>query len=420
MKIAVIGGGISGNTVAYHLHKQHDLTLFEAGEHLGGHTHTHTVEWGGQSLAIDTGFIVFNDRTYPLYKHLLTELGVASRKTQMSFSVTNKGSGLEYNGHNLNSLFAQRSNIFNRQFYLMLKDILRFNRQARELARSMQDNLSLGELLQQEAYSELFIHNYILPMGAAIWSTDPDTMLKFPARFFIRFFDNHGLLDLRNRPQWYVVANGSARYVEAMSAGYKHQVHLNTPVEWLRRELNDVVVKPAGQPEQRFDRVFLATHANQSLAILGQQATPKERQVLASIPYQRNEVLLHTDASLMPGNRRAWAAWNYQIAYDDSTTRQQQVTVTYHMNCLQGLDTKQDFFVSLNASEQVDPDKVIKHLHYEHPVFTAQGVSMQTQQATLNSGPVLFCGAYWGKGFHEDGVASAMAAISHLEAQSNA
>ncbi|MDP6190477.1 MAG: FAD-dependent oxidoreductase, partial [Gammaproteobacteria bacterium] len=260
----------------------------------------------------------------------------------------------------------------------------------------------------------------ILPMGAAIWSTDPDTMLAFPARFFVRFFDNHGLLDLWHRPQWYVVANGSACYVEAMSAGYQHQVHLNTPVEWVRRELKEVVVKPAGQPEQRFDRVFMATHADQSLAMLGQQATPKERQVLSSIPYQSNEVLLHTDASLMPRERRAWASWNYHIGHGHARTRAQTAIVTYHMNRLQGLDTAQDFFVSLNASEQIDPARVIKHLHYEHPVFTPQGVSMQSQQATLNSGPILYCGAYWGKGFHEDGMVSAKAAIGHMEAQSDA
>jgi len=420
MRIAVIGGGISGNTVAYHLHKDHDLTLFEAGDHLGGHTHTHTVEWGDETLSIDTGFIVFNDRTYPLYNALLDRLGVSGQKTEMSFSVKNLKTGLEYNGHNLNTLFAQRSNIFSPRFYLMIKDILRFNRQARELSRSMADDLSLGELLKKEGYGEQFIHSYILPMGAAIWSTDPDTMLSFPARFFVRFFDNHGLLDLRNRPQWYVVKGGSARYVEVMSEGYKQNVHLNTPIEWVRRELREVVVKPLNQPEQRFDKVFMATHSNQSLAILGQQATPKERQVLSSIPYQDNEVVLHTDASLMPRNRLAWAAWNYQIAADYAASGQQRATVTYHMNCLQGLDSKQDFFVTLNATEQIDPDKIIKRLNYAHPVFTPEGVNFQDQQADLNSGPILYCGAYWGKGFHEDGVASAMAAIRHMQEQVDA
>ncbi|MCP4789665.1 MAG: FAD-dependent oxidoreductase [Gammaproteobacteria bacterium] len=414
MKVAIIGGGISGNTAAYYLHPKHDITLFEAGNHLGGHTHTHDVESEGKNIAIDTGFIVFNDRTYPLFNNLLSDLEVPIQKTQMSFSVANNETGLEYNGHNLSSLFAQRSNVLNLGFLSMLKDIVRFNRQARQLSRSMQDSLSLGELLVQQNYGQMFINNYILPMGAAIWSTDPNTMLQFPARFFIRFFENHGLLNLRNRPQWYVVAQGSARYVEAMATGYMHRVQLNTAIESVQRQAQGVMVKPVNQPAQQFDRVFMATHSNQSLAILGAHATPKERQVLSAIPYQTNEVVLHTDASLMPRNRRAWAAWNYHI---DQQQTSANATVTYHMNCLQGLDTQQDFFVSLNASERIAPSKVIKTLHYEHPVFTPEGVDLQQQQGVLNEGPILYCGAYWGKGFHEDGVASALSAVGHMEDQ---
>ena len=414
MKVAIIGGGISGNAAAYYLHPKHDITLFEAGSHLGGHTHTHDLEWEGEKLAIDTGFIVFNDRTYPLFNHLLGDLKVPIQKTQMSFSVANNKTGVEYNGHSLSSLFAQRRNMFNPRFLLMLKDIVRFNRQARRLSHTLQGSLSLGELLIQQNYGAQFINNYILPMGAAIWSTDPDTMLKFPARFFIRFFEHHGLLDLKNRPQWYVVSQGSARYVEAMAEGYKHRVQLNTVIESVQRQDNGVMVKPINQPAQQFDRVIMATHSNQSLQILGHGATPKERQVLSAIPYQTNEVVLHTDASLMPRNRRAWAAWNYHINQQQASSR---ATVTYHMNCLQGLHSLQDFFVSLNASELIAPSKVIKTLHYEHPVFTPEGVDMQQQQHLLNTGPIYYCGAYWGKGFHEDGVASALDAIGHMEDQ---
>jgi predicted NAD/FAD-binding protein len=409
VKIAIIGTGIAGNVAAYHLQREHDLTVFEASNHVGGHTHTHEIEHEGRHLAVDTGFIVCNDRTYPRFLELLEELGVPLQPSDMSFSVQAPG-GLEYNGTTLNSLFAQRSNLLRPSFYRMISDILRFNREAPRLLHATDDSLLLGEYLDAQEYSPQFIEHYILPMGAAIWSAGTETLRAFPARYFVRFFHNHGMLSVDDRPQWRTVRGGSARYVEKLVAGFRDRIRLRTPVESVRRTPFGVLVKAAGGEAERFDRVFFACHSDQALRLLS-DASATERAVLGAIRYQRNDVLLHTDTRMLPKRRLAWAAWNYHLV-DRATER---VAVTYHMNILQRLESRTPLLVTLNLSDRVDGRRVIRELQYEHPVFTAEAVAAQARHAEIDGADrAYFCGAYWGFGFHEDGVASALAALDHF------
>ncbi len=422
MKIAVIGGGIAGNVAAYHLAREHQITVFEAGSHAGGHTHTHAIEQAGRGYAVDTGFIVFNDWTYPNFIALLDELGVASQPSAMSFSVRDERSGIEYNGTSFNSLFAQRSNLLRPSFWRMLRDIARFNREAPELLKESADELSLGEYLEANRYSAEFIERYVIPMGAAIWSTDAHSMRAFPARFFVRFFHNHGMLSVDQRPQWRVICGGSARYVEKLTAPFRDRIRLNTPVQWIRRMPGGALVKTAAGEAERFDAVFLACHSNQALAMLA-DASAAEREVLGAIPYQQNDAVLHTDTRLLPRRRLAWAAWNYHVVDEAKITgKAPGVALTYNMNILQTLDAPEPFLVTLNRGESIDPAKVIKRISYEHPLFTPAAVAAQARQAEIN-GPLAtyFCGAYWRNGFHEDGVVSALAALGHFkERQSDA
>ena len=416
MKIAVIGTGIAGNVVAYHLSREHDVAVFEAGAHVGGHTHTHEVEQAGRIYNVDTGFIVFNDWTYPNFIRLLDELGVASQPSAMSFSVRAEASGLEYNGTSLNSLFAQRRNLVRPSFWRMIRDILRFNREAPALLAQSGNEISLGDYLAANDYSREFTEHYIVPMGAAIWSTDPDSMQRFPARFFVRFFHNHGMLSVDARPRWRVIRGGSARYVERLTARFRDRIRLNTPVEWIRRLPGQVLVKAHGHETERFDAVFLACHSDQALKLLA-DASPQERELLGAIPYQRNEAVLHTDIRLLPRKRLAWAAWNYHVLAE----HRQQVALTYNMNILQSLDAPTPFLVTLNHSAAIDPDKIIKRIDYDHPLFTPKGVAAQARQREIN-GPLntYFCGAYWRNGFHEDGVVSALNALEHFGERNHA
>lgn len=410
MKIAVIGTGIAGNTAAYHLSKSHDVTVFEANDYVGGHTHTHDIEWAGQHYNIDTGFIVFNERTYPNFIALLEELGVGSQATEMSFSVKDSISGLEYNGHNLNTLFAQRSNLFRPSFHRMIADILRFNREATGHLNRGEAYLPLGDYLKQHRYSNEFIHHYIIPMGAAIWSTDQATMQRMPARFFIRFFDHHGLLQIKDRPRWFVIKNGSRSYVEKLIAPFKDRIRLNSPIERIRRFTDHVEIAPRDQAPETFDSVFIASHSDQALAMLG-DASEAEKTILGAIAYQPNEAVLHTDQSLLPQRKHAWAAWNYQLDED----KDRPVQVTYNMNILQGLAAPEEFCVTLNNSDNIDPKKIIKRMRYDHPVFTAESLAAQSRQAEINgANRTFFCGAYWRNGFHEDGVVSALNALQQF------
>lgn len=411
MKIAIIGSGIAGNTLAYHLHAQHNITVFEAGAHAGGHTHTHNIHLFGKPYQVDTGFIVFNDRTYPNFIGLLNQLNVAWQPSNMSFSVRDEVSGLEYNGTTINSLFAQRSNLFKPRFYRMILDILRFNQQALELLNDGIE-MTLGAYLAQGRYSQTFIQHYIIPMGSAIWSTDAAQMLNFPARFFVRFFHHHGFLTVNDRPQWRVIQGGSNSYVEKLTAPFKANIKLNTPIESVRRLKSTVRLKPVGQDEQTFDYVFFACHSDQALAILGQNATAAEREILGAIPYQENTIYLHHDRSMMPKRKLAWAAWNYHMTDKPSD----KVQVTYNMNILQGLQSPEPILVTLNHVDRINPAKVIKRLSYMHPLYTVAGSAAQARHAHISGhNRTAYAGAYWRNGFHEDGVASALAALQHFE-----
>jgi predicted NAD/FAD-binding protein len=410
MKIAIVGSGIAGNVAAYRLHRDHEVTVFEAASHVGGHSHTHSVHMDGRSFAVDTGFIVYNDWTYPEFSALLRELGVASQPTTMSFSVRNDRKGLEYNGTTINTLFAQRSNLVRPSFLAMVRDILRFNREAPRLLGSGIGEQPLGELLRAGRYSRPFVDDYIIPMGAAIWSTNPRSMFSFPARFFVRFLMNHGMLSVNDRPQWRTVAGGSARYVEKLTAPFRDRIRLDTPVEWIRRQPGSVFVKARGAEPQRFDAVFMACHSDQALRLLT-DPTVAEREVLGAIPYQRNEAVLHTDTRLLPRRRLAWACWNYHSLPDHAGP----LALTYNMNMLQNIDAPQTLLVTLNRSDVIDPARVILRASYDHPVFTPESVAAQARHRELDG--VLgtyYCGAWWRNGFHEDGVASALAALAHF------
>ena len=410
MKIAIIGSGIAGNTIAYHLNKQHEVTVFEAQSHIGGHTHTHTITHEGKEFNVDTGFIVFNDRTYPNFIALLDELKVAWQTSEMSFSVQSEKTGLEYNGTSLNSLFAQRSNLFKPSFHKMIRDILRFNKTSLELLAEGNE-IKLGDYLKQGHYSQQFIDDYIIPMGSAIWSTEARLMLDFPARFFVRFFHHHGMLTVNNRPQWRTITHGSASYVSALTESFKNNIRLNTPIESVRRQASSVLIKPMYSTEEEFDYVFFACHSDQALKLLSDK-TSAESEILGAIPYQENTVYLHHDASLMPKKKLAWAAWNYHV----TNPHAEQVAVTYNMNILQNLQSNEPLLVTLNHTKLINPAKVIKRLKYMHPVYTLAGAAAQARHAEISGkNRTGFAGAYWRNGFHEDGVVSALEALKHFE-----
>jgi len=410
MKVAIIGSGIAGNVAAYKLREAHDITVFESGSYVGGHTNTVDVYEDDRSFAVDTGFIVFNDRTYPNFIRLLDEIGQASQPSEMSFSVQADDGNVEYSGSSLNGLFAQRRNIVRLPFYRMIRDILRFNRTALPSIDHLDDEETLGNYLRKNGYSHEFIDHYLIPMAAAIWSAEPGSVLEMPVRFLVRFFDNHGLLQISDRPIWRVIKGGSREYVSKLVAGHQDRIRLNSPVQSIRRIDDRVEVHSATGGTESFDYVFVACHSDQALAML-QDATPAERQVLGTIQYQSNEAILHTDASLMPKKRCAWAAWNYHIPRDSS----RHVAVTYNMNILQGLDANKQYLVTLNNDRHIDPDKVIRTVQYEHPVFSRESVAAQRRQAEINDDRTFFCGAYWRSGFHEDGVVSALNALGHFE-----
>ncbi|WP_421206691.1 NAD(P)/FAD-dependent oxidoreductase [Aeromonas enteropelogenes] len=406
-KIAIVGSGISGLTAGFLLHKLHDITLFEAAPTLGGHTATVDVEQGGRRYAIDTGFIVFNDRTYPNFLALLARIGVARQPAEMSFSVKSP-QGLEYNGHNLDTLFAQRSNLLSPRFYGFVAEILRFNREARAWLVDHQtldagSELTLGDFLQAGEFSDYFARHYILPMGAAIWSSTLADMRAFPLGFFLRFFAHHGLLEVANRPQWYVIPGGSREYIGPLTAGWQSQIRLACPVAGIRRVTNGVIVQ-SRDGEEHFDEVILACHSDQTLALLA-DASERERAILGAMPYQANDVWLHTDATCLPVRRKAWASWNYQLSDDDGA----RPLVSYNMNILQGVSSPDPFCVSLNPAGRVDESKVLRRFVYHHPVFNQSSIAAQQRRPEIcGQRHTHFCGAYWYNGFHEDGVRSAL------------
>jgi len=412
MRIAIVGSGISGMTAAWLLHERHEITVFEAGDYVGGHTHTIDVQLDGERHAIDSGFIVFNDRTYPNFIRLMERLGVASQPAPMSFSVRCDRTGLEYNGTSLNGLFAQRRNLFRPRFLKMLRDILRFNRESLELLADEREDLTVEEYLTTRRYSRSFADQYLLPMGAAIWSCPVDTFARFPMRFIVEFYLNHGLLSLRNRPQWRVIRGGSRNYVSKLTAPFQNRIRLNAPVRNIRRDAEGVVVSVAGQPDERFDHVIFACHSDQALQILGAEATRTERELLSAFPYQPNVAVMHTDESVLPRRRIAWAAWNYHIRRQNDG---RSATLTYNMNILQSIQSRHTFCVTLNSEEDIAPEKIIGRWVYHHPVYTVERRRVQQRHAeVINRNRTSFCGAWWGNGFHEDGVNSAIAVCRGL------
>ena len=418
MKIAIIGSGIAGLTCAWRLAAQHQVTLFEAASTPGGHTATVDIATPQGTWAIDTGFIVYNDRTYPHFIGLLSELGIRGQKTQMSFSVHNPQSGLEYNGHSLSSLFAQRRNLLKPAFWGLLREIVRFNRLAKQaLGGAFDPAATLQTFLERHRFSPFFARHYILPMGAAIWSSSLQEMRRFPLALFLRFFDNHGLLDIRQRPQWYVVPGGSRAYVRALLArsGDRLSLRLNTPVQNVIRGQDGVTLQLA-TGEEHFDQAIFACHSADALAMLA-EPTVAEREILGDIGWQRNEVVLHSDSRWLPVRKRAWASWNYRLSEQD----QASACVTYNMNILQGLPADAPLFcVTLNPPTPVDPRFVWKRMVYEHPLFNPQSGSAQLRREEINGRQrSWFCGAYWYNGFHEDGVRSALDVVNGIAATEN-
>ncbi|KKC99606.1 NAD(P)/FAD-dependent oxidoreductase [Photobacterium halotolerans] len=413
MKIAIIGTGIAGLTCAWKLHEHHDITVFEANEYIGGHTATVDIETASGHYAIDTGFIVFNNRTYPQFEALLKEIGIGRQPTEMSFSVQNDAIGLEYNGHDALSMFAQRRNFFRPDFYRFIRDILRFNKLAREADLEALASMTLGEFLSSHKFSEYFCQNYILPMGAAIWSSTLSDMRAFPLPFFVRFFRHHGLLEVTNRPQWYVVPGGSREYVRSLTRDFADRIHLNEPVLSVQRSGPKAEITTERR-QQYFDQVIFACHSDQALRMLA-DPTVNETQVLGAIPYQQNEVVLHTDRNMLPKAKRAWAAWNYHLP-DHASRERQLASVTYNMNILQGIDSPETFCVTLNRTDDIDPQTILRRFSYAHPVFNTQSIAAQGQRALINGKQgCWFCGAYWYNGFHEDGVRSALDVVNAIE-----
>ena len=406
MKIAIIGSGISGLTCAYMLNRKHDITIFEKNDYIGGHTHTHEIEYSGRKWNIDSGFIVYNERTYPNFINILDRLGVERQLTRMGFSVKSEKNDLEYAGHSLNGLFAQRSNLFRPSFIRMLRSMWRFNSEARSDLKGLDSETTLGEYLKSNGYPEEFIQHFIIPIGAAIWSTVPNQMMDMPAIFFIRFFENHGMLQIVDRPNWWVITGGSKRYVEKMVDGFENKIRLSSPVKNVKREDGNITVQfgASSLDSENFDSVIFATHSNQSLAMLD-APTKEEIEILSAIKYQKNDALLHYDDSILPKRKNAWSSWNYLLDEDQSKA----VALTYNMNILQSLKSDRTFCVSLNSGNLVDESKVIKELSYDHPLFTTSSINAQSRKHEISGkNNTYYCGAYWRNGFHEDGVMSAL------------
>lgn len=408
LKIAIIGSGISGLTSAYILNKKHDITIYEKNDYIGGHTHTHKIPENNKTFNVDSGFIVYNENTYPNFIRLLDLLNVERQHSNMGFSVKTSYKDFEYSGNSIGSIFAKKSNMFNPYFLNMLKSILRFNKVSIKDLDKIDASTSLIEYLKSKRFSSYFIKYYIVPMAAAIWSTSPKMILKMPALFFIKFFNNHGLLQVKNRPQWWVIKNGSKQYVKKIINQFNGTINLNTPVIKVSRNENQVIIKTKTNSDV-FDAVIFATHSDQSLRLL-QDYSDDEKNILSKIKYQKNTALIHTDTSILPKRKNAWSSWNYLLNKDDDT-----VTLTYNMNILQSLNASKTYCVTINDCDLVDKDKIIKKINYEHPLFTKDTIESQNNKNLINGvNNTYFCGAYWGNGFHEDGVNSALDVCKHF------
>lgn len=413
--IAIIGSGISGLTCAYLLNKKNQITVFEANDYIGGHTATKDVVVNGKEYAIDTGFIVYNDWTYPNFIKLMTQLNVVTQATEMSFSVNNLSQNIEYNGNTINSLFAQRRNILRPRFYRIVKDILRFNKLCKTDAVLQQEHgkQTLYEFLQSNKFSEDFNNNYILPMCAAIWSATLEDIKAFPFSFFLRFFNNHGLLNITDRPQWHTIVGGSREYIEPLTHKFGDRIRLNSPVTSVVRQDNKYIVNVQGAEGELFDDVIFACHSDQALSLLAEPSA-LHQDILGDISYLENEVVLHTDTTVLPKRRLAWASWNYLIkGYEGE--QQAPIVLTYNMNILQRLSSETTFCVTLNNSADIDTDKILGLYHYAHPQFNTKSIAAQHRRFEISGKDGLhFCGAYWYNGFHEDGVTSALDVCRHF------
>ncbi len=403
MRIAVIGSGIAGLASAWLLSRRHEVVLFEANDYLGGHTHTHKVEQQGREYAVDTGFIVHNRAHYPLLTQLLAELGVPTQPTSMSFSVHNAANGLQYNATSLDGLFCQRRNLVSPRFWGMLRDLRRFYRHAPALLRQTGPGPSLGEYLAENGYGSTFRDEHLVPMASALWSSPPGQILAFPARYLVQFMANHQMLQISDRPEWRVIRGGSRVYVDALQARWPVQVRLSTPVQSLRRDAQGVELTWSDRRE-RFDHAVLACHSDQALALLA-DVDEREHAILGAITYQPNEAVLHTDASVLPPQRKAWAAWNTCVPAEPDAP----CSVSYWMNCLQRIESPEPFIVTLNRSDAIDPARVLRRLRYAHPVYSHASVAAQARRSEIQGRRhTWFAGAYWGWGFHEDGLRSAV------------
>jgi len=404
MKIAVIGSGISGMTAAYLLSEDHEVVLFEANDYIGGHTNTADVTLNGRQYPVDTGFIVFNAKTYLNFIKLMKRLGIGWQNSVMSFSVQCEKTGLEFSPSTLNSLFIQRRNLFRPTFYRMLWDVARFKRDAEVLLMTGDYDLTLSDYLTQKGYSKGFVQHFIIPMGEAIWSADPATFNRFPVRYFAEFFKNHGFLNVKDQPQWLTIKGGSRQYIKPLTQPYRDRIRVGCPVAAVRRRAECVEVQPANEPTEKFDNVVIATHSDQALKIL-EDPTDAERKILGTIPYQENIAVLHSDESLLPSKRAAWASWNYHIPKKDLG----RVAVTYDMNILQSIGAPRELCVSLNLTKAIDPAKIYKQMTYHHPVYNPESLAARHSHSDISGiNRTHFCGAYWGYGFHEDGVKSAL------------
>ena len=414
MKIAIVGSGISGLTCAYHLHTTHELTIFEANGYVGGHTNTVEVEHQGEILNVDTGFIVFNERTYPKFIELLDELKVASQRTEMSFSVACEATGLEYSGSGLSGLFAQKRNLLNPRFFRLLYDFTRFTRYCRVLLEAGAESAeTLGGFIERHQFGEMFVEKYLLPMGSAIWSCPRKKFLDFPAQFIAEFYENHGLLNITNRPKWRVVSGGSKQYVDAMTADFRERIQLKTPVVSVKRDLESGRISVQTKHGwESFDHLIFACHSDQALRILGDEADSVEQEVLSAFPYEPNTAILHSQRDLLPKRKKAWSSWNYFLP----AVGQDQATLTYNMNILQSLNDAPLLNVTLNDEGRIRDENVIAEFHYHHPTFDARRKTMQQRHEELiGRQGISYCGAYWRNGFHEDGVRSGLAVVAYLK-----
>lgn len=415
MRIAIIGSGISGLTCAHLLHGEHDITLYEAGTHIGGHTHTHDVEDPSGPVAVDTGFIVFNEHNYPNFTRLLEQLGVASQTTRMGFSVRDDRDGTEYSGASLGHVFAQPANALRPSFHRMVFDLLRFYREAPALLEHPDEALTLGAYLRSRGYGWRFIEQHIVPMGAALWSSSEANIESFPARYFVQFLHNHRMLHLRGRPQWRVVSGGSREYVRKLIVPFRERILMRTPVQSISRDANGVTVRARGHEAARFDRAILACHSDQALSLLSDPSVA-EREILGALRFAGNDTVLHTDTRVMPRTRKTWSSWNYHVHPDRALKG--SARVTYDMNILQSLQAEREYCVTLNGSDDIDSSQVLERLHYEHPQYTSASVAAQKRYDEIAGHQrTWYCGAYWGWGFHEDGVRSALRVCEDFDAR---